>query len=150
MEPLDKPYNPLGKPCNPLDNFDIDKLITDTVGKTTQETIEKLTFLINEWTRQSICPVSTIEEHELWLYKLSKLCEARKIEMTSLRPRPLFPIGTRVVVNDPFNSKHGIVGTIIRYVDYKDPRRIMVQISPTQFLNQYDFNIDIRLTKQFL
>lgn len=145
--------DPLDKHCNPLDNFDIDKLITETVGKTTQETIEKLTFLINEWTRQSIwalCPVSTIEDHELWFYKLSKLCEARKIEMTSLLPRPLFPIGTRVVVNDPFNSKHGIVGTIIRYVDYKDPRRIMVQISPNQSLNQYDFDIDIRLTKQFL
>lgn len=128
----------------------LDELIKGAEGKTTQETIDKLTFLINEWTRQTKWPVSTIKDHEEWFYKLSKLCEARKIEMTSLLPRPLFPIGTRVVVNDPFHSKHGIVGTIIRYVDYNDPRKIMVQISPNKSLNQYDFDIDIRLTKQYI
>lgn len=122
--------------------MDINQLIKETVGTTTEETIDKLTFLINELIRQSI------NDYEEWFYKLTKLYEARKIEITSLLPRPLFPIGTRVVVNDRFNSKYGIVGTIIRYLDYNDPRRIMVQISPYLSKIKYDFEIDIRLTKQ--
>lgn len=135
----------------------MEQLIKEAVGQTTEETIDKLTFLINELRCESIDFAS--DNFDKWFYKLSKLCEARKIEQTSLLPRPLFPIGTKIVVDDQYNPKHGIVGTIICYLDYNDPRRIMVQISPDLSnpikgdqslgsINEYNFEIDIRLTKQ--
>lgn len=118
--------------------MDIDQEIQNAAGQTPNETIENLTFMIKQ-----IIPIDTEES----FYKLTKLHEARKIEMISLLPRPLIPIGTKVTVTDKYDSHDGIVGTIIGYLDYNDPRRIMVEILPVN-RKLYRFAIDIRLTQQ--
>jgi hypothetical protein len=118
--------------------MDIDQEIKNASGKTTNETIENLTFMIKQ-----IIPIDTEES----FYKLTKLHEARKIEMISLLPRPLIPIGSKIIVDDKYDSHHGIIGTVIGYLDYNDPRRIMVEILPVN-RKLYRFAIDIRLTQQ--